>query len=78
MIVPTLGDDAHQVVGLRIVRRSGHRLRGLVLGFAEMPLRNKRPDMGGQRLHGSLFTHLPCLLSFLKRLYGITNRVGTL
>ena len=65
-------------MGLRIVRRSGHRLRGLVLGFAEMPLCNKRPDMGGQRLHDVLFTHLLCLLSFLKRSYGITNRVGTL
>ena len=78
MVVAALGDDAHQVMGLRIVRRGGHRLRGLVLGFAEMPLRNKRPDTGGQQLHGALFTHLFCLLSFLKRLYGITNRVGAL
>ena len=65
-------------MGLRIVRRSGHRLRGLILGFTEMPLCNKRPDTGGQQLHGILLTHLPCLLSFLKRPYGITNRVGTL
>lgn len=79
MIASALADDPHQVVRLRGVRRDGHRLRGFVLGFTEMPLLYKRPYMGRQRLHPLLFIHAGIhLLSFLKRLYDITDRVGVL
>ena len=57
---------------------AGHGLRDLILRFVKAPLCNERPDAAGQRLQDFLFTHIHCLLSFPKRLYGITNRVGTL